>query len=109
MDIKNIFSLLQVNTTNEYFEDIISEADFRIERIISDGHTTPDDFWYNQDEDEFVLLLKGFAKLMFEDGSIIELNEGDYVIIDKHKKHKVIYTSTETKTFWITCYYKKKS
>ncbi len=109
MDIKNIFSVLQVNSKKEYFEDIISEDNFRIERIISEGHTTPNDFWYDQDEDEFVLLLKGFAKLMFEDGSIVELNEGDYLIIEKHVKHKVIFTSTETKTFWLTCYYKRKS
>ena len=66
---------------------------FRVERIISDGHVSPPDFWYDQDESEFAAVLKGNAKLEFEH-YILELNAGDWVIIPAHEKHRVIYTSS---------------
>ncbi|HPN37507.1 MAG TPA: cupin domain-containing protein [Melioribacteraceae bacterium] len=108
IEIKNIYNTDKINLVNEYFEDIIKQKGFRLERIISYGHVTPNEYWYDQDEDEFVLLLKGNAKLQFEDGNVIELSEGDYIIIPKHVKHRVIYTNTQTNTFWLTCYYKNE-
>jgi cupin 2 domain-containing protein len=104
--VKNIYDVENINLSDEFFEDLLKQKGFRLERIISKGHVTESDYWYDQDEDEFVLLLKGFAKLLFEDNSIIELKEGDYILIPKHVKHKVIYTDKNNKTFWLTCYFK---
>lgn len=106
LTIKNIYDCNNINFNVEYLENILVNPNFRLERIISFGHITPSDYWYDQEEDEFVLLLKGNAKILLENDEIIELKEGDYVIIPKHLKHKVIYTDTENKTFWITCYFK---
>ncbi len=107
LNVKNIYNCNNVNLDTEYLENILVNKNFRLERIISFGHITPSNFWYDQDEDEFVLLLKGYAKILLENEEIIELKEGDYIIIPKHLKHKVIYTDTENKTFWLTCYFKK--
>ncbi len=107
IEVKNIYEIENIDLNNEYFEDLLKQKGFRLERIISSGHVTKSDFWYDQDEDEFVLLLKGFAKILFENNDIVELNEGDYIIIPQHVKHKVIYTDIENKTFWLTCYFKK--
>jgi len=105
--VKNIYEDENIDLKDEYFEGLLKQNGFRLERIISKGHVSKNDFWYDQDEDEFVLLLKGSAKLLFENNDIIELKEGDYIIIPKHFKHKVIYTDTENKTFWLTCYFKE--
>ena len=40
----------------------------RIERIVSEGHVSPEGFWYDQDEPEWVALIRGTAELEFENG-----------------------------------------
>ncbi|MAT57460.1 MAG: hypothetical protein CMF23_05760 [Ignavibacteriae bacterium] len=89
----------------ELFEIISEKDNIKIERIISDGHSTPDDYWYDQDKDEFVILLKGNAVLLFENDERVDLSEGDYVVIPKHCRHKVLGTSKETKTIWLAVHY----
>lgn len=102
---KNIFENPKYHSEEEYFEDLINAQNFRLERIISEGHASPEDFWYNQSEDEFVLLLKGSAEILFEDGQTVELTEGDYFTIPKHYKHRVVKTSSDRKTFWLTLFH----
>ena len=78
VEIKNIFSNIPESIHDELFEDIISTENFRIKRIISSGHTTPKDKWYNQDKNEWVIVLKGNAELLFVEGNqIIKMKEGD--------------------------------
>jgi cupin 2 domain-containing protein len=105
IEVKNIYDSENINLTKEYFEDILKQKGFKLERIISFGNITENNFWYDQDEDEFVLLLKGAAKIQLENQSVITLGEGDYIIIPAHVKHKVIYTDTKIKTYWLTCYF----
>ena len=103
--LKNIFDNLPKEIEEEFFEEILSTKDFKLERIISEGHTSPPNFWYDQDKNEFVLLLKGKTKLNFEDGSKLELKPGDYLIIPAHQKHRVDWTDPDQKTFWLTIHY----
>ena len=105
IDLKNIFENLPVELKEEFFEEILSTKDFKAERIISEGHASPPNFWFDQDKNEFVLLLKGKAKLCFEDDSKIELKPGDYLIIKAHQKHRVDWTDPNQKTFWLTIFY----
>ena len=101
---KNIFENLPSKLEEEFFETIIQSDEFKLERIISKGHSSPKDFWYDQDQNEFVLLLKGSAKIEFEK-EIISLNEGDHIVIPAHTKHRVEETSKEEKTYWLTLFY----
>ena len=74
----------------ELIEVLASSDSVRIERIVSHGHTSPEDFWYDQDQDEFVLLLKGKAELEFSDpDKMIMLDEGDSLLIPAHQRHRV--------------------
>jgi len=103
--LKNIYDNFPKELKEESFEEILSTKDFNLERIISEGHASPPDFWYDQNKNEFVLLLKGKAKLSFEDGRKIELNPGDYLLINAHQKHRVDWTDPTQKTFWLTIHY----
>lgn len=75
-------------------------ADVRIERIISQGHTSPADSWYDQPQHEWVIVLKGAARLQFEDG-MVEMKPGDFINIPAFKKHRVDWTTPGEPTVWL--------
>ena len=105
MNKNNIFSDIPQNLPEEFFETIAQSDNIKIEKIISDGHTSSPGFWYDQDQNEFVIILKGNAVLEFEDGTTQEMSEGDYQIIPAHKKHRVSYTDTNVKTIWLAVHF----
>lgn len=102
-EIRNIYQLSQEPLKKEIFE-VLASGDVKIERIISTGQTTPEGQWYDQDTDEWVILLQGEAKLLFEDLAEIELKKGNYMLIKAHERHKVTYTSTEPPCIWLAVY-----
>ncbi len=105
MEIKNIYLQKNKNRKSEIIEDIISTKSFKLEKISSFGYPTPNNEWYNQDRNEWVLLLKGQATLKFKkDDYKINLNEGDYIHIEKHLEHRVEYTSEDA--LWLCIHYK---
>lgn len=78
----------------------------RIERIVSQGHCSPPGFWYDQTENEWVLLLQGQALLRFEQPDrTLRLEAGSYVNILAHEKHRVEWTTPETETIWLAVFY----
>ncbi len=106
MEIKNIYLQKNKSSKSEIIEEIISTKSFKIEKISSFGHPTPNNKWYNQDKNEWVLLLKGHAILKFKkDDYKINLNEGDYILIKKHLEHRVEYTSDDA--LWLCFHYNK--
>jgi cupin 2 domain-containing protein len=97
----NIFDLPQASISGEIFERLASGDRILIERIISTGQTTPHGQWYDQNTDEWVILLQGEAELSFADGSRQRLRAGDYLLIPGHQKHRVESTSTEPACIWL--------
>ena len=104
MKLNNIFENILPNSDEEIFDTIIQNQNIKIERIVSYGQTSPVDFWYNQEDDEFVLLLDGVARIEFEN-SEISLKKGDYLLIPKHKKHRVSYTLPNKPTIWLAIFF----
>ena len=106
MDIKNIFSDIQKHVPDEILENILQTDQFKIERIISRGHSTADGKWYDQDKNEWVMVLKGSAGLLFEgnDKAVI-MKTGDYINIPAHRKHRVEWTEPEEETIWLAIHY----
>ncbi len=100
----NIFANIHTNIQEELFKNIVTHKNIKIERIISKGHTSPSNGWYDQEENEWVIILKGEASLEFED-KIVDLKEGDYINIPAHQKHKVIQTSQNIETIWLAIFY----
>jgi cupin 2 domain-containing protein len=88
----------------ELCQPLLTSPSLRIERIISKGHCSAKDFWYDQTQDEWVLLLQGQARLALFDGSVITLVEGDYLLIPAHCKHRVEWTTPATETIWLAIY-----
>lgn len=97
----NIFTLPSQLPDRELFESLASAENIAIERIISTGQTTPIGQWYDQELDEWVILLQGEAELSYADGSSIRMIAGDYVFIPAHQKHRVEYTSAEPPCIWL--------
>ncbi|PSW21797.1 cupin domain-containing protein [Photobacterium sanctipauli] len=103
----NIFANIPSQLPQELFEDIVSTGSVRIERIVSKGHTTPSDEWYDQEEHEWVMVLQGEAKLLFEEGMReVEMKAGDHIIISAHQRHQVSWTKPDSETIWLAVFYK---
>lgn len=104
--LNNILKNIPKNLPGELIDILVEGKNFRLERIVSKGHTSPKGFWYDQVENEFVLLLKGKAEILFEaDSNPVTLSEGDYIIIPAHKKHRVEWTDPKIETVWLALLY----
>jgi cupin 2 domain-containing protein len=97
----NIYKLPQEVSKLEKFEQIVSGKNIQIERIVSTGQTTTLGQWYDQELDEWVILLQGEAELSYGDDARIKLKAGDYLLIPAHTKHRVEYTSIEPVCIWL--------
>jgi len=73
--------------------------------VLSKGHHSLKSNWYDQDKNEWVMLLKGEAILLFKDKSSIKLQEGDFINIHALKKHKVKWTTPNIETIWLAVHY----
>ena len=88
--------------SNELFDLIARGGDTTIERIVSRGHKSPPGFWYDQNFDEWVMVLRGAARLrMAGRRKIILMKEGDYLLIPAHKRHRVEWTHPKKHTVWL--------
>ena len=104
--MKNLLKNIPATLPEELFETLVQTENIHIERIISKGHTSPEEGWYDQDKNEFVLLLKGAARLEFEDGRVVRMGVGDWLEILAHQKHKVVWTEPEGETVWVGVHFK---
>lgn len=100
----NLYSDLPTKLLEELFTPLLVAANVRIERIVSHGHASPEGFWYDQDQSEWVVLLKGAARLRFED-DVVELKPGDFVNIPARKRHRVDWTTPDEPTIWLAVFY----
>lgn len=104
MHLKNLFANLPSAKVGEEFLTLFENTNVKIERIVSHAAPSPAGFWYDQEEDEWVVVLRGSATLEFAGGGLIEMGEGDYLTIPRHVKHRVARTSEET--IWLAVHAK---
>jgi cupin 2 domain-containing protein len=103
--LKNIFAGAAGINGEEEFATLFENSALKIEKIVSHSHSSPEGFWYDQREDEWVLVLRGAATLEFAAGELLEMNEGDYLMIPRNVKHRVRQTSPET--IWLAVHIKE--
>jgi cupin 2 domain-containing protein len=99
----NLLHPLPNNLTEEVFTELLRQGAVRIERIVSNGHVSPADFWYDQDENEWVLLLVGEGEIEFVGGERIRLRQGDALNLPAHTRHRVTFTSHPA--IWLAVFY----
>jgi len=103
--LANIFSNIPSEIPIEIFQEIISTEKLRVERIVSKGQTSPDSGWYDQSENEWVIVLSGYGVIEYIDKAKVTLKQGDYLAIKAHEKHRVIETSSDETTVWLAIFY----
>jgi cupin 2 domain-containing protein len=103
--MENIFSSLPDKLEHESFEELLRHKNIKIERIVSHGHTSPETGWYEQKENEWVIVLEGSGSVLFESGVEFNLKKGDYLNIPAHTRHKVTRTDPDNITVWLAIHY----
>lgn len=102
----NIFSGLPQLGREERFDTLAGSGAVRIERIVSQGHATPEGEWYDQERDEWVLVLAGSAGLLIEGEAVPRrLAAGDYLLLPAHCRHRVAWTDPDLQTVWLAVHF----
>lgn len=102
----NFFQRVPERLEEEEFLTLAQGGGCRVERIVSTGQSSPEGFWYDQEEHEWVMVLKGRAGLEFEgEDGVTELGPGDFRNIPAHCRHRVAWTSSDEPTVWIAVFY----
>ena len=97
----NLFEL-PAGIHREEISDILWQTEaLRVERIVSWGQVSPEGFWYDQEEDEWVSVLEGAGEVEFSDGTKTRLGRGDALFLPAHVRHRVSFTSKEPPCVWL--------
>jgi cupin 2 domain-containing protein len=97
--VDNLLANLPELSKSEQSLSVFKNPLIEIQRIVSESYSSPPGFWYDQDDDEWVIVLRGEATLEFERGKRVRLAEGDHVTIPRHVKHRV--EATDAETIWL--------
>ena len=87
-------------TSGETFTTLLDHPHARIIRIASSDDIEP--ILYNQEEDEWVVVIEGAAVLDI-DGHEKILRRGESLLIPAHTKHRVL--QTENGTVWLAVHF----
>jgi cupin 2 domain-containing protein len=106
MKKENIFQNIPASLRSEFVQRLAGMKGVRIERIVSRGHSSPTGYWYDQAETEWVMLVKGAARIRFEaDDSVVEMTAGDHITIAPRARHRVEWTKPDEETIWLAVFY----
>ncbi len=103
----NLFERMAMPRQGEAFSELFRSGHAHVERIVSHKHASPAGFWYDQDSDEWVVVVRGSAVLGFADGQRLALREGDWVTIPAGCRHRV--DSTADETVWLAVHVQPES
>ncbi len=104
--VKNLFEKIPDVLAEERIDGLLETSAFRVERIVSRGQASPSDFWFDQEEQEWVLLLRGSAGLRFSgQDDVTVLKPGDFLLIPAHVRHRVEWTAPAQETVWLAVFF----
>jgi len=103
----NLFAEIPGSFPAEFISSLVETPALRIERIVSRGHSSPPDFWYDQPWAEWVVVLAGSAGIAFEgETSPRCLARGDYLHIPAHARHRVEWSDANEPTVWLAIHHR---
>lgn len=106
----NLFKDLRLHLPDEQFTTLLESGQMRIERIVSQGHASAEGFWYDQNKDEWVMVVRGEAIIRFENvEQPVRMKAGDCINIPAHTRHRVEWTTPVEPTIWLAVFYGGKS
>lgn len=101
----NLLSPLPAALPDEAEDGLVQGRNFRLARIVSRGQASPEDFWYDQQEAEWVMLVSGRARLAVEgEPEDRELGPGDCVYLPAGCRHQVLETAAHAPTVWLALF-----
>lgn len=103
--MQNLLQTLPEDLSEEVIETLVQSRSVCIERIVSNGQASPEEFWYDQSEEEWVVVLAGAARLQFEGDEPIAMKPGDAVLIPAHRRHRVEWTTPDVPTIWLAIHF----
>src|SRR3989442_15264586 len=90
MTVINLFSGFASGSTAELVDVLVQTGRCRLERIVSTGHATSPNEWYDQDTNEGVALLRGSAGRRLEDNdAVVVMRPVDHLLIPAHRPHRL--------------------
>lgn len=105
--MENLFTGLPDKADQELVSVLARSSQARVERIVSTGQCSPEGFWYDQEEHEWVVVLAGQAGILLEGESSPRLMKpGDHMNIAAHRRHRVEWTSPDEPTVWLAVFYR---
>lgn len=105
--MRNLFDDLPDRLPDERVDVIVDSPGVRIERIVSTGHMTPPGEWYDQDADEWVVVLRGRARVRLEgEPDARDLYPGDHLLLRAHVRHRVEWTDDSGPTVWLAVHHR---
>jgi cupin 2 domain-containing protein len=91
----------------ELFQSLVATKTLKIERIVSTGQATDEGKWLKSGRNEWVILIRGSARLRFlKDNRVIKMKPGSHVLIKANVLHRVDWTAPRQKTVWLAVHYK---
>lgn len=102
----NLLDDIPAAMPSELVDTLMEAAGLRIERIISWGHVTEPDSWYDQPWSEWVLLLQGAATLCLEREGLQQLRPGGWMILPAHCRHRIESTSSDPPAIWLAVHFR---
>lgn len=103
--MNNLLQNIPQDLPEEFLETLVESGNLHIKRIVSRGHSSPGEGWYDQQTNEFVLVRKGAARLEFESGRVADMGPGDWLQIPARARHRVAWTHREQDTVWLAVHY----
>jgi cupin 2 domain-containing protein len=102
----NLFEQIPSRLEDEEVRTLATGGGVTVECIVSTGQATPSGEWYDQERDEFVVVLEGSAALLFEgEPEPRTMRRGDWVCIPAHVRHRVEWTDAGQPTVWLAVHY----
>lgn len=102
----NLFNDVPEALPDELFQTLVQSGDMKIERIISRGHSSPEGEWYEQPQNEWVVLLSGAARLTVDGVTEpVELLPGDHLMLKAGLRHRVDWTCSDKTSIWLAVHF----